>query len=328
MVFDNLKRRLLRKCGRGFVLYGHGVVHERADDFIENLHWKFSDFVPIVDYLLNCDYEFLDMQKLVDISHSGFSHDRHWVHLTFDDGYANIADVVYPFLQSRGIPFTIFVSTNHIEFQERLYTYRLRCAIMHTQKHIAVPGTELKLANNATDEERKAFYKHLRDLFKKASKTEMLSIISYVDSLLDKEEWENYNNLYQAERVLTKAELKKLNTSPLVTIGSHSSNHMRLNNRIRKEEVEFEIKDSRNYLKRYIAIDGDLTYAYPSGTKNDFSELSKAMCKQAGYTLAFTTLHHYVTQKTDPYEISRFPLPRKLSKMKKIVFLSLGTVRK
>src|SRR3990172_10769945 len=107
MVFKSISRLLLNKFGIGFVLYGHGVVHKKEDDFIESLHMNFSDFEAIINYLQQLNYDFINMAQLIKMSRNGFNYHKHWVHLTFDDGYKNIKDVVLPFLSSKGIPFTI-----------------------------------------------------------------------------------------------------------------------------------------------------------------------------------------------------------------------------
>jgi peptidoglycan/xylan/chitin deacetylase (PgdA/CDA1 family) len=322
-IFKDINRLILKKFGIGFVLYGHGVVHKRENDFVESLHMNFSEFDTIITYLQNYGYTFIDMSKMIEISHNGFAYPGHWVHLTFDDGYKNIKDIVLPYLASKGIPFTVFVSTNHIESRERFYTYRLRCALIHTQKSCTIPEVGVTLSHYDSLGKRKELYKKVREVFKNSSKTKMLKIISHTDSLLSQKEWKKYNDLYQADRVLTKEELKELSSHKLVTIGSHNANHIRLNACMTEDNIYHEMITSKKWIYDNLDIKGDLTYAYPSGTKNDYSELSMDICRITGYKLAFTTIHNYIESTVDLYEIPRFPFPKSLSKLKKIIFFSL-----
>jgi peptidoglycan/xylan/chitin deacetylase (PgdA/CDA1 family) len=323
MVFRGINRLLLKRLGIGFVLYGHGVVHKRKDDFIESLHMNLSDFKAVINYLIQFNFDFINMAQLIKISRQGFNYHKHWVHLTFDDGYKNIKDVVLPFLASKGIPFTVFVSTNHIESQERFYTYRLRCAIAHTKKAVTIPRTNVNLISGASLDQRKAAYKKVRDVFKKSSKKQMFEILSTVDSLLTSEEWKKYNDLYQADSVLSTEELRELSAHRLVTIGSHNASHIRLNALMTEDDIHHEMVISKQWLRDNLNIDNNLTYAYPSGTINDFSDLSKDICRIAGYQLGFTTIHNYVESNTDLYEIPRFSFPKSISKVRKLILMSL-----
>lgn len=318
-----ISKKFLNLFGKGFVLYGHGVVMKREDNLVEALHMPFEDFKLVISYLHGLNYNFVSMAELIDMARGGFAYPKHWVHLTFDDGYANNITLILPFLKSIGIPFTVFISSNHIALSERFYTYRLRCALLHTKKPVHIEGTDLTLSAEAMPQERKVFYKKVRDYFKVASKKEMLSLMAYIDSLLD-DEWHHYNSLYQGDAVLTEEELKQLSREELITIGSHNHNHLRLNASFTEDEIIFEMENSMKWLKEKLALPYSLTYAYPSGTKSDFSDKTIALCRQSGYKLGFTTLHQYVDKSTDPFAIPRFPFPKNIAKARKIVWKSFG----
>jgi peptidoglycan/xylan/chitin deacetylase (PgdA/CDA1 family) len=323
MITNHIKNRILNHFGKGFVLYGHGVVMKRKDDFVEGLHIPLNDFENVIHYLQELNYSFISMSELIQMAQKDFACSKHWVHLTFDDGYANNLNVILPFLKSMGIPFTVFISTNHVASRERFYTYRLRCALLHTKKTVRIDGANLTLDAEASVEKRKSFYKKVRDYFKNASKEQMLSLMAYIDSLLD-DEWIYFNSLYQGDTILTEDELLKLSQEELVTIGSHNHNHLRLNVKFSENEIKDEMESSMKWLKEKLALSYRLAYAYPSGTKNDFSDTTISICKQTGYELGFTTLHKYVDKSTNPYAIPRLSFPKNVSKARKFVWKSIG----
>lgn len=318
-----ISKKLLNRFSKGFVLYGHGVVMKREDNFVEALHMPFDDFKLVISCLQGLNYSFISMSELIEMAGAGFTRPGHWVHLTFDDGYKNNLTVILPFLKSLGIPFTVFISSNHIALHERFYTYRLRCALLHTKKPVHIESTDLALSAEASHEERKVFYKKVRDYFKAVSNKEMLSLMAYIDSLLDNQ-WDYYNSLYQGDAVLTEEELQQFSREELVTIGSHNHNHLRLNACFTEDEITFEMENSMKWLKDKLALPYELTYAYPSGTKRDFSDKTITICRQTGYKLGFTTLHQYVDKSTDPFAIPRFPFPKNAAKARRIVWKSLG----
>jgi hypothetical protein len=219
------------------------------------------------------------------------------------------------------------VSTNHIETKKRLFTYRLRCSIINAKGSIHFPFIEQTLDANASLYERVTFYKSVREVFKQSTKNQMLEMIAYADSLLG-EDWEYYNHLYPADEPLSLDQLERLSKDELVTIGSHNHNHFRLNATFSEADIVEEMTSSKQWLQTRLNVNNNLTFAYPSGTKKDFSEISKSICKEAGYTLGFTTLHDYVDKKIDPYAIPRFSLPKKLSKIRKLVYSSIGIIRR
>lgn len=88
-----------------------------------------------------------------------------------------------------------------------------------------------------------------------------------------------------------------------VTIGSHSLSHRSLA-RLPRREMLREARDSRRRLE-------DLTgravraFAYPFGTRADFSAAAGEALREAGYDLAFTSQHGAVRRQSDALELPR-----------------------
>ncbi len=301
---DWLLKILIKTKKPGIVFFGHGVTEKIQDPFIESLHLPFDHFKNLISYYSKLGFEFVSMETVQKIISSRNNHHRPWLHLTFDDGYKNNFTTIYPYLKRQNIPFSIFISTHHIQTSERFYTYRIRCAIINTKKIITLPDYDLFLAPTASREERIAFYEKVSRTFKKLSKANGIKFIQEVDALLDETEWNYFNNLYQADEVISPEELQILGKDSHVHLGSHCHTHLILNQEITADEIQDEMALSLDWLLQNYQ-NSLLTFCYPNGKETDFSLTAKRICQETGYSLAFTTLQNPVTKGIDRFEIPR-----------------------
>lgn len=88
-----------------------------------------------------------------------------------------------------------------------------------------------------------------------------------------------------------------------LTIGSHAFNHRSLG-RISSEEAREEAVRSRTLLEQRLGRPVR-SLAYPFGTRADYSQTTRAILYQAGYTTAFTSQHGALTPGLDPLELPR-----------------------
>jgi len=84
---------------------------------------------------------------------------------------------------------------------------------------------------------------------------------------------------------LNKFEIKKLSKNPLVTIGSHSVNHVNLNE-LNKKELNYELKESKKFLENLINKKIDCI-SFPNG---EFNRKVITACKKAGYKYFFNSI--------------------------------------
>lgn len=299
-----LLKSLLRIRKLGLVLFGHGVTNNKTDAYIELLHTDFEGLKEAVEVFEALGFEFISMTELIALSQNNFRYDKNWIHLTFDDGYKNNYTLLYPYLKAKQIPFSLFISTNHVEKNERLSTYKIRCALLNTKKEVNVPGFNQTLPSLASRKERIQFCKNVTRIFKTMDKAGSRNFMACIESLLSSEEWQYYNNLYREGELLTLDQLKVLANDSLVHIGSHNHTHLILNRNVSEEDIRYEMQASKDWLQKNLNIDL-LTYCYPNGSKNDFTLNSKSVCQGLGYKLAFTTIRQPVSPNTDKYEIPR-----------------------
>ncbi|WP_320674928.1 polysaccharide deacetylase family protein [Prochlorococcus sp. MIT 1341] len=94
--------------------------------------------------------------------------------------------------------------------------------------------------------------------------------------------------------------LRELASSSLVTIGSHSMNHVRLTE-ISTDSVKKEINSSKKYLEDILSKE-ITSFSYPYGKYNSFIQSN---VKKAGYKIAFSSDFNKNSNREDKYCLSR-----------------------
>ena len=105
------------------------------------------------------------------------------------------------------------------------------------------------------------------------------------------------------ERYLTWDELGALKASGLVAIGSHAHSHRSIAE-LPGEEIESELVESRKILSERLG-EQVRCFAYPFGMMNDFNEATDRVLAEAGYEIAFNSMHGAVRAGMPPISLPR-----------------------
>jgi peptidoglycan/xylan/chitin deacetylase (PgdA/CDA1 family) len=105
------------------------------------------------------------------------------------------------------------------------------------------------------------------------------------------------------ERFLTWDELRTLDESPLVTIGSHAHTHRSLG-LMAPSDAREEAQRSRETLTRELGHEVRC-FAYPFGTRADFNPVTERALADAGYHVAFNSMHGSIRPGMDPISLPR-----------------------
>lgn len=227
--------------------------------------------------------------------------DRDSVVITFDDGYMDNYEFAMPILEELQVPATVFVSTGILEQDIQLWWDELD-TILLTGEHFP-PCFKLEDAtfgcewNTSTYGHRLNCYRALHTLMK-----------NYIN-VEHREEWfmqlRKWRNPAGADnRTLDNCSCIKLAQSGCITIGAHTISHPSLG-RLPYEEQKREIVESISYLERILGRTIDI-FSYPFGAwKEDFTEETIQICKEAGIKKAASTIPGIWCGGSDPYKIPR-----------------------
>lgn len=98
-------------------------------------------------------------------------------------------------------------------------------------------------------------------------------------------------------------ELRELASSGLVAIGSHGATHRSLG-LMSLDEAAREARDSKQALEDGLG-QPVITFGYPFGTRSDFNTHTDRALADAGYLIAFNSMHGAIRRGMDPISLPR-----------------------
>jgi peptidoglycan/xylan/chitin deacetylase (PgdA/CDA1 family) len=250
------------------ILMYHGVCEDElaGQSWVPRSFVSRSVFEQQLDYLRR--YAFvLPISEAIGRLQNGTLPQRS-VAITFDDGYANNLHVAAPMLQKYGLPATIFLATAYVESGDFLPFDRVRLIrLAHVGGYDSVAAGNNNLLEYKTNP---------------------------VDAVLERaSRWWNQVRAQLTEkqrdtlRPLRVEELRNFDPK-LFDFGAHSHSHCILRNEtlVRRE---WELRHSVETLRQWIPQRSCL-FAYPNGSRGDFSELDKAILRSLGIEAALSTI--------------------------------------
>lgn len=268
-------RRLRGRDHRLFILEYHDISLDGSEfegsisqaRFRRHLEW------------LGKRYQFSTLGEASERLASAAGLDRDLVVLTFDDGYEGNFTGAWPVLESEGVPAAIFLTTGFIDGKELWFDLARRCldAAKTSPSSLSAPARDGLVA-----------------LFGRwPRKTDSESLVQHL-KYMDPE--------------VRSALLGKLETSPLdlapralplswdqvremqkggIEFGGHTVTHPILS-LLSKGEQESEIVQSRQRILEETGV-LPMTFAYPNGSRQDYTEETVKILSQAGFQAACTT---------------------------------------
>lgn len=251
---------------------------------------------------LKANYKILSLQQLVGCL-KGKSIPKNSVVITFDDGYADNLHNASAILTNHKAHATIFITSAMINAKKEFWWDTLEEIFLSDDScfgkclQVEIKGVYYEWCISDAGV-AKDVYSQLQPLIKSLP----IDIRNAkIDELLA---WSGKQNSQRSSHaILSTAELRELGRSEFIEIGAHTANHPRLSNET--DEVQaLEISKSKRDLEKLICKDV-MSFSYPFGSKEDFSETSVLMTRKAGYSCAVANIQEPVTKKTHLYKIPR-----------------------
>jgi len=226
---------------------------------------------------------------------------RRLVAVTFDDGYADNAEVAAPVLNGLGIPASFYLTVESVNTGRAPWFCHLRHAFTSTRKRswLDPTGRSWDLADGARREPALSVAsEHLTRLVGSAQQEALQAIEMDLDvePLAPKKQlmmtWEQAKRLHRAGHV----------------VGSHSLTHPNMAY-IADKDLNYEFEESKRKMERELAMPV-VHFSYPAAALAvSWTEHTVAASEQVGYQTAVTTTSGVVSRGANPLALRRIGAP-------------------
>jgi peptidoglycan/xylan/chitin deacetylase (PgdA/CDA1 family) len=245
------------------------------------------------------------------------------VAVTFDDGYRDNLLYGKPVLEQYAIPATVFITCGYVGKQDALWWDELEDIFLGRRKlppslHLALGGDSLQwqLEEAAASSEmlthsigwnildpkdptpRHKIYRYLVQALRRLPTEQRDSMLSDLRLWAGSEPNASENN-----RVLSPQEIVSLTNGGLLDVGSHTLTHPVLAV-LSKESQQREIRDSKVCLEEIVGR-AIASFAYPYGTRADYTRETSALVKASGYQCACSNYRDIVWSRSNTFQLPR-----------------------
>lgn len=294
------------------VFFYHGVENNILDHRVQCNQIRFDLFKQQIYYLIDNGFSIISIEEFENrFLENKFRGNE--IILTFDDGYKNNKDVVFPFLSSLNIPFSIFISTRHIDESIRYPSYKIRSLVYYSDKKMLdLISLGKKININSIAEKIKA-EKELIKYIKSESLSKVNSLISDLNNIHYSDFVDEIDSKFDSESPMSWQEVIFLHNHG-VEIGSHCHDHILVHENQPSFEIQNQLIKSKSIISEKIGYCNYL--AYPNGRKKDVSMNSINEAEIAGYNLAFSTDMKSIKYYDNKYFLPRYIVPQSINGFK------------
>ena len=291
---------LYEKPGFGTVYMLHRVCPHNPKALHPNEILKISpEFLEKFIIKEQKKYDFISLDCLAEIIHSGIKPERPFICFTLDDGYKDNLEYAAPIFENYKVPYAIYVTTCFPDKTAFLWWFILEDIIIKNSSIKLSNGTVFSAKNKEQKEEAfldiRAF---LLSNSQKEFKKDFYSLLSNytADIHIDLDKY-----------LLSWSDIRKMSDSPLCTIAAHTKNHSALAQLDEKTALD-EIMQGKTELENKIGKPV-LHMAYPYGSPAEVSQREYALAKKCGFKTAALSYGGNFRQLNS---CNLFTLPRKL----------------
>ena len=287
-LIENIFKKLR---GNFIILYYHGVLDDYEFEKIngpnKHLFVPKSNFIEQMNFLEKNGINVISMDELYETK---FKPSKFSVIISFDDGYKDNLKIVYPILKKKNFPFIIYLVPKLLEEEPWVWWLELWDQL---QKRNVIIYDECQMNIDTENLKIKAFLK----IKKKMKKLQIKDQKKMIQTIFNLDKTTN-----MSEYFLNKTEINSLIKDKLVTLGSHSYDHLSLKKFDKKIAYE-QITKSKIYLEKCFNVP-IIHFSYPYGQKDDIAFIEHEMLFDNKFNTGVTTMD-YSYKKFNSYYLNR-----------------------
>ncbi|HBR14262.1 MAG TPA: hypothetical protein DD723_01810 [Candidatus Omnitrophica bacterium] len=266
---------------------------------------RIDDFRKEVRFLKKY-FDISSLDRLVEGLKRGELFKRPTVAITIDDGYKNNYDYLFPAIKESQIPVTIFLTTDYIGTNDKIWVDRLGSTFYATSEQFMELTGEVitgKLSLMTLAEKRRAYMMTLSQL-KDLPIESRDAYLAEIERKLGKPVSFNKPDMLNWQQVR-----EMLNNH--VSFGAHTCSHPILTSvpvRLAKEEIS----NSKKTIEEKLGVPVK-HFAYPNGRPQDFNEELRAYCREIGFESVSTCDYGANSRPGDVFALKRIGPPVPIS---------------
>jgi peptidoglycan/xylan/chitin deacetylase (PgdA/CDA1 family) len=288
---------LVRPFGAPAAVFFHGVEPQLTDPAIQTNQHRLDAFENIAR-LVKRDFDVLPLSALADVRKQPGKHNRA-LFLMSDDGYANTLSMAADVLSGFGLPWTLFVSTHHVDTSTlNPMTVARAFFRLAPEGSYAIPHLGTIVLNAG----RGAL--PLLGTLKSLDAARANEAVAAMQAVLTNAGIDVAER-FPSERFLNWDQVRALDRRG-VEIGAHADWHWPMHeNQSAEYLVEQAVRSKRRITQE---IGACRAFAYPFGQRPDIARAAWAAVRDAGYDHAFTTIAGTLDAGSNDWLLPRYGL--------------------
>jgi len=270
--------------GIGAILTLHHVRPSRRDAFQPN---RLLEVTPafleaVIVRLRRAGIDLVSLDEMHGRLTAGES-SRRFACLTFDDGYRDNLEHAYPILKKHGAPFALYIPTSFPDRLGELWWLVLEAVVARNNRiGLVVDGEDRNFDCRSTGEKREvyeAIYWWLRRL---PSEEDLRNVVRDLAA-----RYQVDIAAFCHDLCMDWNQLEELSRDPLVTIGAHTVNHVRLS-KVPEKTARAEMRQSAAVIESALGRWPE-HLSYPVGDTTSAGPREFAIARELGFKTAVTT---------------------------------------
>jgi peptidoglycan/xylan/chitin deacetylase (PgdA/CDA1 family) len=244
------------------------------------------------DWFEDCIRDIASVRQVLPLEVVASRREKESCALTFDDGRRSVSDVVHPVLSGQKLPYTVFICTDVLTGGPVPWFLR----IPHLASAI---GREPLLAEWSLSDE---YVKTNSDLTVALKEIPLERILSGLARL---EKVHGIAPPAPGSLFMSPGDVSRL-AAEEVSFGSHTRRHPILS-KLSAKDQRHEIETSRDEVESLTGIRPS-QFAYPNGSRLDFTDVTAAILQASGFTHGYTTIQRHLSPNAEPFALPRIGL--------------------
>lgn len=266
---------------------------------------KLEEFILLFK---NKGYQFISLDDIATCAENGRKLPKKFICFTLDDGYRDNLVHGLPIFKKHKVPFTLYITNCFPNGTAILWWYLFENHVKFFNELILSSTLGQKEFSWANETDAFNQFTQISETIKSIPATELRSVLSLSFGLPESEFEKQCKSV-----ALSWEEIIQLSKEPLVTIGSHTMNHVSVKQQHPKL-VEEEMHASKLEIERHIGQEV-CHFAYPYGGTFDVSRRDIEIAKSKGFKTA--TLNQpgniFNSSKYNTFALYRMPLGNETS---------------